>query len=71
MGAKYHGQVRPRGFVIWAGIPATVEIGAVWGVEKKARTSNRLLEKSKILLVLLIQGTRLSRTAWTTAGKKN
>ena len=35
MGAKYHGQIRPRGFVIWPGIPATVEIGAVWGVGKK------------------------------------
>ena len=71
MGAKYHGQIRHEDFAMWPPIPATVEIGAVWGVEKKARTSNRLLEKSKILLVLLIQGTRLSRTAWTTAGKKN
>ena len=35
MGAKYHGQVRPAGSVVWPPIPATVEIGAVWGVGKK------------------------------------
>ena len=55
MGAKYHGQIRPGGFVIWPGILATVEIEAVWGVEKKARTSKQLLEKSKTVTVVLRQ----------------
>ena len=39
MGAKYHGQIRPAGFVIWPGIPATVEIGAVWEVEMQGFSS--------------------------------
>ena len=36
MGAKCYGQVRPGGSVVWPPIPATVEIGAVWGVKKKS-----------------------------------
>ena len=40
MGAKYHGQIRPGGFVIWPPIPATVEVGAVFGGWKK--TSSHL-----------------------------